>query len=38
MIEKFRYRYPNLDIAGYHDGYFKKDSLIIEDIKEKNQI
>ena len=32
MIEKFRYRYPNLDIAGYHDGYFKKDSLIIEDI------
>jgi len=32
-VEYFRRIYPDLKIAGYHDGYFRNDQEVIDDIR-----
>src|SRR5699024_3430191 len=33
--KKIETDYPNVDLVGYHDGYFKEDQPIIDEIAEK---
>lgn len=32
---RIKKEYPQIDLVGYHDGYFKDDQVIIDDITEK---
>ena len=33
--EKIKNDYPQIDLVGFHDGYFKDDSIIVQEISEK---
>lgn len=34
-VKNIKMKYPHLEIVGWHDGYFKSESSIIKDIKQK---
>jgi len=35
VIERIEKEYPGIEIAGYHNGFFKEENEVLEDLKDK---